>query len=270
MISALLLAIAVHAAPPAQAKLNYHPLLQETAEAIHAGRLDQARLMVTRATAEGAIGPEVDRLLGDIAYASGNYAQALARYRLLANGQHPDRAICERAGIAAIKTRAFGEASHLIACAIKDPAASFRAWDARGVLADHEGDWAAADDAYGRAARISPDDAAIVNNQGWSMLLRGDWVNALRYFKRAAVLDPKSTRIRDNLELVSSALATDLPRRRPGESASEWAERLNDAGVAAELLAEKKRAVAAFTQALQASGSWYSRAANNLEKAREE
>jgi Flp pilus assembly protein TadD len=270
MISALLLAFAAQVAPAAQTKPNYQPLLQETSVAIHAGRLDQARLMVARAMSEGALGPEVDRLLGDIAYASGDYAQALVRYRLLANGKHPDRGICERAGIAAIKIRDFAEASHLIACAIEDPAASARAWDARGVLADHEGEWAAADEAYGRAAHLAPDDAAVVNNQGWSMLLRGDWANSVRFFKRAAALDPKSARIRNNLELVSSALAADLPRRQPGESASDWAERLNDAGVAAELLAEKKRAVAAFTQALQASGSWYPRAANNLEKAREE
>jgi hypothetical protein len=39
---------------------------------------------------------------------------------------------------------------------------------------------------------------------------------------------------------------------------------LNDAGVAAEMLGQKKRAVAAFTQALDASPIWYDRASNNL------
>jgi len=55
-----------------------------------------------------------------------------------------------------------------------------------------------------------------------------------------------------------------LPRRKPGEADSDWAARLNDAGVAAEALGDRKRAIAAFTQALEASGSWYERAANNL------
>jgi hypothetical protein len=40
---------------------------------------------------------------------------------------------------------------------------------------------------------------------------------------------------------------------------------LNDAGVAAAILGDKRRATAAFTQALDVSGTWYSRAANNLE-----
>jgi Flp pilus assembly protein TadD len=270
MISLLLLAIAAQTASPAKAKLNDQPLLEDAAKALQAGRIDQARLMVARILAQGVVGPEIDRLLGDIAYSSGDYAHALARYRLLASGPHPDRAICERAGVAAIKVGNITEASHMIACATDGPESTARAWDAEGVLADMKGDWSAADEAYARAARLAPNDAGVVNNQGWSKLLRGDWAGALEDLERAAALDPKSTRIRNNLELVGAALAADLPQRRAGESDSDWAKRLNDAGVAAELLGEKKRAVAAFTQALEANGTWYARAANNLEGVREE
>jgi hypothetical protein len=42
--------------------------------------------------------------------------------------------------------------------------------------------------------------------------------------------------------------------------------RLNDAGVAAQLLGDRKRAIAAFTQALDASPVWYDRASNNLKQ----
>jgi len=42
---------------------------------------------------------------------------------------------------------------------------------------------------------------------------------------------------------------------------------LNDAGVASAILGDRKKAVAAFTQALEASGSWYERAADNLDAA---
>ena len=56
----------------------------------------------------------------------------------------------------------------------------------------------------------------------------------------------------------------DLPQRRPGESDQDWAARLNDAGVAAELRGDRARAAAAFSQAIETKDSWYIRAANNL------
>jgi hypothetical protein len=78
-------------------------------------------------------------------------------------------------------------------------------------------------------------------------------------------MDPGSRRIADNLELAKEALAGELPTRRPGEADGDWARRLNDAGVAAAILGDRERAKAAFSQALEASDSWYARAANNLE-----
>lgn len=270
MIPILLLTLAAHAAIPASTKPDYQSLLGESAKAVDAGRIEQAKLMVARAMSDGAVGPKVDRLLGDIAFASGNYSEALARYRLLIDAKSADPLVCERAGIAAIKVRELVQASKMLDCATNTPSASARAWNARGVLADFNADWKAADESYDRAEQLAPTDAGIVNNRGWSMLLRGDWPTALSYFKQAAAFDPQSTRIRNNLELASAALAAELPKRRAGESDTDWAERLNDAGVAAELLGEKQRAVAAFTQALHASGTWYARAANNLQKIREQ
>src|SRR5439155_23768780 len=142
-----------------------------------------------------------------------------------------------------------------------------RSWNARGVLADLERDWPAADMAYERAQRLAPAEARVIYNQGFSLLLRGDWLSAVDCFERAALLEPSSGRIANNLELARAVLAADLPRRRDGESDQDWAERLNDAGVAAQALGDKSRAIAAFTQALAASGHWYVRAANNLEAA---
>jgi 2,4-dienoyl-CoA reductase-like NADH-dependent reductase (Old Yellow Enzyme family) len=72
-------------------------------------------------------------------------------------------------------------------------------------------------------------------------------------------------RISNNLELAKSALAADQPRPRSRESDSDWAGRLNDAGVAAQLLGDNRRALAAFTRALEASPVWYERASDNLE-----
>jgi len=111
---------------------------------------------------------------------------------------------------------------------------------------------------------LAPDRAEVLNNQGWSLMLRGRWADALPLLERAAAIDPKSHRIADNLELAKAALSEDLPRRQSGESDADWAARLNDAGVLAAAGGDRKRAVAAFAQALEASNSWFARAANNL------
>ena len=77
-------------------------------------------------------------------------------------------------------------------------------------------------------------------------------------------MDPKSARIAANLELARAAMSEDLPKRRPGESEADWAARLNDAGVIAKVQGNNRKAVAAFTQAIEARSQYYARAANNL------
>lgn len=261
MIAAILIAASVAAASPTAPA----PALSEIERALAAGRLEQARLMIGRAIAGGASGPQVERLLADLASAAGKNEDALARYLQLSAARPNDSLLAERAAITALKLGNFAVAGLLVVRATTAPDASWRAWNARGVLADIKQDWPAADDAYARAEALAPAEAETLNNRGWSNLLRGDWKAALDLFEQAAARDPRSARIANNLELARAALASELPNRRPGEDDRAWAARLNDAGIAARVLGDRQRAIAAFTQALEASGSWYERAANNLQ-----
>lgn len=270
MIVAALIAVNVAAAAPAAASAPIAApaySLTDAEHAIAAGRLDQARAMIGRALSSGATQAQVARLLADLAFAEGNNAEALARFQRLLAVTPADSRMCQKAGIAALRLGDAARAAPFITCATKPTNASWRAWNARGVLADMRGDWDEADRAYERAAAVAPNEADIANNQGWSQLLRGNWQAAAAALERAAALDPRSPRIANNLELARAALADGLPERRPGESGRDWAERLNDAGVAAQLRGDKARAVAAFSQALEASETWYPRAANNLQVA---
>ena len=268
---ALIAASVATAAPPPQIPTVAQatpaaplPSLGEIEHAIDAGRLEQAKLMVARSVAAGMTGAPIDRVLADLAFASGKYDEALIRYRQLLGANPNDSRLAERAGISALKQGDVATAAPLIDRATKAPRPSWRAWNARGVIADLQQDWRAADAAYGEAVDLAPDKADIVNNQGWSRLLRGDWKRAVGLFERAAELDPRATRIANNLELARAAMAGDLPERKANESDRAWAARLNDAGMAAQAMGDRQRAVAAFTQALEASGIWYARAANNL------
>ena len=254
---ALLAAALLAAADPAGG-------LGHAVQAMQAGRLDQARIMLDAAVTAGAQGDEVDRLRAELAFRTGDYAAALDRYQRLA-ALHPQEPLnFERAGIAAIHVGDLRRATAAIANATAIPGASWRAWSARGALADFGRDWEAADFAYDKAMALAPDRAELLNNRGWSLLLRGQWNEALPLLERAAALDPKTRRIADNLELARAALAEDLPQRRPGESDPDWAARLNDAGVVAAAGGDRQRAIAAFARAIETSSAWFERAANNL------
>lgn len=267
MIAGLLVAWSVASAAPASVSVSTHPdfsLLKDARQALDAGRLEEAKLLIGRAVASGVSGVPVERLVANLTFASRKYEEALSEYQRLVASPHKETSDCEKGAIAALQIGSAADARPLLDCALAAPGASWRAWNARGVLADMAQDWETADEAYAHAHQLAPGEAPIINNQGWSMLIRGDWAAAIPYFEQAATLDGKSERIANNLELAKAALAADLPRRRSGESDSDWAARLNDAGVAAELLGQKQRAVAAFTQALDASPTWYGRASNNL------
>lgn len=254
----LLVFASVAAAAPQDGRLT------EAAHAISAGRLDQARTMVGEAIAAGAKGDQLDLVLADLAYSSGRSSEALARYEALLQRMPDDARFQERALIAALKLGDMTKASALASRATASPNASWRAWNGRGVVADIRRDWADADAAYAQALRLAPAQAEILNNQGWSRLLRGDWEAAIASLAQAHALNPAIPRLRNNLEFARAALSADLPQRRQRESDVEWASRLNDAGVAAYSRGEKARAVAAFSRAIQARGTWYERAANNL------
>ena len=209
-------------------------------------------------------GTPVERLSANLAFASGDYLQAWSNFSHLAASPDKLPSDCNKGAIAALEIGKVADLQPLIDCAIASPNAPWRVWNARGVLADLQHDWPTADELYAHAREAAPEDARVINNQGWSMLLRGNWAAAVPLLEKAASLDPKSVRIANNLQLARTAVAADLPKREQGEGDRDWAVRLNDAGVAAELMGDRKRAIAAFTQAMDASPVWFDRASNNL------
>ena len=172
MMLALLMAASVAAANPVD------PRLLEAAHAINTGRLEQARTMIGNAVAAGASGPPVERLLADLAFVSGRNDEALTRYKTLVAGNPADLLLAERAGIAALKAGDVERATVLIERAVTSAAPSWRAWNARGVLADLQRDWPAADAAYSRA-RSSRRAGGNLQQPGLVAAARGNWGEAI-------------------------------------------------------------------------------------------
>jgi len=260
-VIALVLAAGIATAQPPSS------ILDEAAHAIEVNRLEEARLILTNAAREGYSGYRVDRLLADLAFAEGSYTQAEAGYTSLLKLRPDDEGLAERGGIAALKADDLGQAHVLLSKAVRSSHATWRAWNAQGVLCDLEGNWAGADRAYAEAFVLSPEQSDLLNNKGWSLMLRGEPARALEFFEHAAQMNPKNSRIANNRELARAAIAKELPVRRPKESDSAYAARLNDAGMVAEQQGENARAIAAFSQAIAVNDRWFARAANNLKEA---
>lgn len=238
--------------------------LAEAERALMAGRPEQAREMIRAAVGEGASGDRVDRLLADLAFAEGRWVEAREAYALLLARAPDDAKLLERGGLSALQSDEPDRAIAWLDKAVARPQASWRAWNARGVAADRERDWATADRAYAAGLTAAPGNATLHNNLGWSLMLRGRWAEASDALARAAALEPSNRRIAANAELARTAILADLPERRAGEGDRDFAARLNDAGVIALRQGDRARAVAAFARALQTSDRWYARAANNL------
>jgi Flp pilus assembly protein TadD len=239
-------------------------LLEEAATALNAGRIKQAREMISAAVKQGATGSKVDRLLADLAYFQGDWPGALTRYKALLATKRNDPDLLQQAGIAALRAGAVTEAVLFLDQAVAQPSASWRSWNARAAAADWQQDWAMADEAYARAKALAPRNGQLLNNHGWSLLLRGKLDAALKLLSEAAILAPADRRIGSNLDLARAATSAVLPDRRAGESNEALAARLNDAGVIAARSGDRPRAIAAFARALEVSDRWFARAANNL------
>jgi len=242
-------------------------ILDEAAHAIEVNRLEEASLILTNAVHDGYSGYRVDRLRADLAFAKGSYAWNQNVMQALLKLRPDDEALAERGGISALKANDLAQARTFLSKAVNSSHATWRAWNAQGVLCDIQGDWACADRAYADAFVLSPEQPDVLNNKGWSLMLRGEPARALELSEHAARIDPDDARIANNRELARAAIAKDLPQRQPNESDSAFAARLNDAGIVAEKQGENARAIAAFSQAIAVNDIWFARAANNLKEA---
>lgn len=82
------------------------------------------------------------------------------------------------------------------------------AWLGYAASADHLARFDNSDMAYKRLSSMIPDRPAYLNNVGYSYLLRGNLVQARRYFLRAYEIDPANETTANNLELLRGSTTT--------------------------------------------------------------
>ncbi|WP_244470342.1 tetratricopeptide repeat protein [Microvirga vignae] len=78
-------------------------------------------------------------------------------------------------------------------------------WLGLAASYDQLGRFDLADRAYGQAVKIKGQTPQVLNNRGYSYLLRGDRAQAERYFRRARSINPNDPTINNNVALTRLA-----------------------------------------------------------------
>lgn len=99
----------------------------------------------------------------------------------------------------------FGTAEHYFRDAVEKAPKDASAWIGLAASYDRLGRFDLADESYRQAVRLNGETTALLNNRGYSYMLRGDLNAARKDFLKAYEREPGNPIIRNNLKLLSSS-----------------------------------------------------------------
>lgn len=99
----------------------------------------------------------------------------------------------------------YGIAERYLRDAVEKAPRDATAWVALAATYDRIGRFDLADRAYKAAIRLTGETTQILNNEGYSYMLRGDLVTARKKFLQAYAREPNNPTIANNLKLLNSS-----------------------------------------------------------------
>lgn len=87
------------------------------------------------------------------------------------------------------------------------------AWLGLGAVDDELARFDLADKAYAQVAKLSGTTPELLNDRGYSYMMRGDLRRAERLLLQASVMDPNNTFIANNLRLLAEKKAATAPSK---------------------------------------------------------
>ncbi|MEM7288981.1 MAG: tetratricopeptide repeat protein, partial [Pseudomonadota bacterium] len=103
------------------------------------------------------------------------------------------------AGQEHFKAQNYGLAESNFRKAVETRSDSASAWLGLAASLDQLGKFGGADRAYDQLAQLKGNNARVLNNRGYSFLLRGDYQRARQYLNRAQEMDPTLEEIQGNI-----------------------------------------------------------------------
>jgi Flp pilus assembly protein TadD len=247
----------------AEVSANLDSVLPGIDQAIEEGRLTDAGRAVDTLMANGQTGPRVMLRSGELQLARARYEDAARAFTQAEADPAGKAAALQGRGIALAQMGRSEDALAALQAAVQADPTLWRAWNALGVEKDRRKDWLASELAYAEALKSPKATAIVDNNRGYSRLLQGRYPEASADFVRALEKDPSLAQARANLRL-SLALRGDYGRATAVSGREERATVLNNAGFAAVMRGDLAQAEVLFQQAIDARGSSYGRAIENL------
>ncbi|MFN3889771.1 MAG: tetratricopeptide repeat protein [Beijerinckiaceae bacterium] len=110
-----------------------------------------------------------------------------------------------QAGFRNFEEGAFALAETRFRKAVEKSPRDLTAWIGLAATYDRLRRFDLADRAYGQAIKIGGVTVTILNNRGYSYLLRGDVVNARKQFMEAYKIDPNNPTVINNLHLLDGS-----------------------------------------------------------------
>jgi Tfp pilus assembly protein PilF len=110
-----------------------------------------------------------------------------------------------RLGIQRFYEGNFGLAQHYFQDAVEKSSGDVTAWIGLAASYDRLGRFALADRAYAAAAKLEGDTPRLLNNEGYSYMLRGDLKAARAKFQAALKLEPSNQTTLNNIRLLNGS-----------------------------------------------------------------
>jgi Flp pilus assembly protein TadD len=236
--------------------------------AIDEKRYLDAGSMIDMAVIAGSKDPRLGLEAARLDLARGRYDQALDQFRKAEASPQTRGPAMEGEGVALAMSGREGDAVPILKKTVAEFPQSWRAWNALGGAYDDQGKWADADDAYAHALAASDAPAIVINNRGYSYLLRNRLDEATADFVEALRQRPDLDAARTNLRLAM-ALKGEYARATAGAGKDTEAAMLNNAGFAALVRGDYAQAETLLQKAMERKGEYYDLAAANLELVRE-
>jgi Flp pilus assembly protein TadD len=225
------------------------------------GLLDKARI-------DGVNSVRLDRQRGDLFVATGRFSEAVAQLRPITTDPVEGPKALEGEGLALSSMGKSDEAFAALKSATSADKTLWRAWNGLGREYDLRHDWKQSKLAYAEAlAAPGANTAIVLNNRGYSYLLQNDPDDAIPDLVAALGKDPALAAARTNLR-IAIAVQGHYDRASVTGAGDDKAAVLNNVGLAAAVRGDYHVAEKLLQEAIDAKGSNYERAADNLELAR--
>ncbi|WP_336957779.1 tetratricopeptide repeat protein [Sphingobium aquiterrae] len=240
------------AEPPTVGAIAPPDDLAQVEEALDAGRLVQADVMLGRLGADAAMRqtPRFRVAFAALAVNEGKAQTVVGDLEALKAAGDTSCRLLEALGTAYLRTGRDEDAIASLEPAVASCPERWRAWEALGMAHDRRAQWQESARAFERAFRWTNHPARIANNYGVSLLRQGRAAEAANLFAEAIRLDAANPRYQSNED--AAHIIAGLPLRRLGEdeTTEATAERLADASRVASGAGLADRARALSAQAL--------------------